>query len=470
MTDKDGKIQQSKPYNLRKKPAVVLCEKVLKNITDKALQKTSSDSSDDETEQTVIENTLVESDTETQSSVNFSSPLLASTPNPPTGSQQDLRELERDNSVTPARNNDLDPAVATFFNNVLTGPRAIRNRQGMAATTITDAFATLQTDARTPKFIAPTIFDPTSGNFESFIETFNRCAEINGWNEKHKIVFLESYLSGVAVSWYRDFKADHPLSNWNDIKTALEKEYGNPNYSREIRFQLLNKKQGAEEDIKVYFYGILELCKKLTPPPSDEVLLDYFERGLHPSYITQFNLLASSTMTQEKLKEVVNKLSNIRKRAVEAHMSDPLVTPPINRRDEGCATLNRTFVNKNRTKFNSERSARGQPKCYFCNKVGHLSYVCFNNPNNNASYDRANISNRSNFHNNEPHKQGGWHNSNARKNFNSQNSRQQTNYNSQNNKGRNRNDNYERNTPRNTYWDRASTGNNNAGRDNNTRQ
>lgn len=262
----------------------------------------------------------------------------------------------------------------------------LRNNQIMASTTISEAFDTLKEDTRTPKFLAPDIFDPCKDNAYTFIKGYERSADINNWKEHHKICYLQNYLSGVAINWYKDYKRANQNKKWDDVKNEFMKEYGNPNYYREIRFKLMNRKQRVDEDIKIYFYNILDLCNQLNPVPNTETILDYFESGLNSSYLTQYNLLTKPNMTLEDLKSVVNKLSDIKNRAVAAHMADPLVSTSVS----NCNVVRKSNQpNRQFYSNNSERTQQGKPRCRICQKIGHLSYVCFNNPNrNNASNSR----------------------------------------------------------------------------------
>lgn len=284
-----------------------------------------------------------------------------------------------------------DPYLSTFFNQIQkpntpnsTQQHPITNYTlpplPMASTTIREALGSLQADVRTPRYMAPEVYDPTKGSAETFLQNYDRCADMNNWKEQHKICYLESYLSGVAISWFRAYKNNSPNSKWEDIKAAFLHEYGNPNYCREIRFKLMNRKQRVDEDIKMYFYAILELCNKLPTFPSTEVIIDFFESGLHIDYLTQYNLLSTSNMSLEQLKTVVNKLSDIRSRAIAAHMTDPLIATAT----AGCNAVGNTRspITQNNRKWVTERSRLGKPRCLYCKRLGHLAYACLNNPNN----------------------------------------------------------------------------------------
>lgn len=77
-----------------------------------------------------------------------------------------------------------------------------------------------------------------------------------------------------------------------------------------------------------YIFVILELCNLLPTFPSTDLVVDYFEGGLHQIYLTQYNIQSMAVMSLEQLKTIVNKLIDIRIRAIGAHMADPLVNPP----------------------------------------------------------------------------------------------------------------------------------------------
>lgn len=85
-------------------------------------------------------------------------------------------------------------------------------------------------------------------------------------------------------------------------------------------------------------------------------------------------------MSLEQLKTVVNKLSDIRSRAIAAHMTDPLITTAT----AGCNAVGNTRSpnNQNNQRWNTERSRLGKPRCLYCKRLGHLAYACRDNPNN----------------------------------------------------------------------------------------
>jgi len=401
-----------------------------------------------------------------ESSINFSSNISASTPKISGSIDQTLSDSQSSdsegtftNTIPSVIESNKLPSLPKFLSDKTVSPLiAPIFKNPEMATTIREALGALQADVRVPKFESPFIFLPESGKAETFLQNYNRCSDNNGWRDEHRICFFENYLSGIAIKWYRDYKKDNPNNKWDDIKTAFLKEFGNPNHSREIRFALLNKKQQAEENIKVYLYGILELCNQLETFPSDEAIIEYFEMGIHQSYLTQYHLLSIPEMTLEQLKTVVNKLNNIRANTSAAHMLNPLTATQA----QGCNTLNNPN-NLNIPKLKSITDSRGEreinrqnkPKCLYCGRLGHYASECYSNPF--SKNNKPSQSNNRRYGSNYQHRQGD-------SNFN-QNFRQNQGGNLHNPGGNSRNQTNQGN--RASWWNNKPRG---AGQSSNFRQ
>ncbi|KAL1487715.1 hypothetical protein ABEB36_015622 [Hypothenemus hampei] len=104
-----------------------------------------------------------------------------------------------------------------------------------------------------PRFMAPTTFNPSSSQVVSFLSHYEAAANCNGWDDAYKIMYYRNFLDGPANEWYQQYAGDiaNSNNNWQAIKAAFRKEFLGRQY-RALQLRLANKRQTATETLRKY--------------------------------------------------------------------------------------------------------------------------------------------------------------------------------------------------------------------------
>jgi len=224
---------------------------------------------------------------------------------------------------------------------------------------------------RVPKFVSPTVFDPATSNVISFLKSYDEAALLNRWDEKYKIAYFGCFLKGVAQTWYDTYISDpaNESETWAKIKSTFMLEFGGESHLREIKLRLQNRKQGATEDIKNYFFDVIN---NQIDGISDERIIEYFENGLHPLYYERYALLRKPGMTIKDLKEITLKLSELHQLALMAQMNNSFATFNVQEKPRDVVESASKKPNVQNT-----RTRDGRPICFRCGKIGHTAVSCY---------------------------------------------------------------------------------------------
>ncbi|KAL1492233.1 hypothetical protein ABEB36_012715 [Hypothenemus hampei] len=137
------------------------------------------------------------------------------------------------------------------------------NGQTMAATdsTINDALRQI-IDPATPKFVQPPIFRPATDSPSSFLLGYERAAIGNGWTDIYKILYLGQFLESPAHKWYQKYLSNerNNANNWEMIKRDFKVEFMDSQQREVTSGPFFHRKQGHTEEVKHYYYELLDLA------------------------------------------------------------------------------------------------------------------------------------------------------------------------------------------------------------------
>lgn len=282
----------------------------------------------------------------------------------------------------------------------------------MANTTIFEVFNDTRQKAGVPKFVSPEIFTPGKNRAKEFIRTYERAAIANAWDNSLKIMYLGSFLEGIANRWYTRYVAKNPSKTWDDVKEDFVDEYGGENEDDEAEAKFENYKQREGESVQRYFYQLQTLAYDFDEDMNDKRFIKQFEKGLAPHIYPWYRTQKTSEMRIKDLKVIVERLKDI-----EDRQHTEKVEKPSQKLNENVQSTDR--VSKQRPQpssqylgpynpgknwertgqtspsfrpqpqnhfrpkrpqqpfpFNQTRTYMGQPKCYICGRQGHYASSC----------------------------------------------------------------------------------------------
>ncbi|KAL1492541.1 hypothetical protein ABEB36_010781 [Hypothenemus hampei] len=167
-----------------------------------------------------------------------------------------------------------------------------------------------------PRFMAPTTFNPNTGQVVSFLSQYEAAANCNGWDEAYKIMYFGNFLEGPANDWYQNYANNiaNRDNDWQTIKADFRKEFIGERQSRTMKIKLSNKRQSSSEPLRKYYYDLLTLAKEVDPMMPFEVFKEHFESGIHSSLLEPYYMTNDNVVDHASLKTLVMKLDDVEKR------------------------------------------------------------------------------------------------------------------------------------------------------------
>nr|XP_015836512.1 PREDICTED: uncharacterized protein LOC107398096 [Tribolium castaneum] len=222
----------------------------------------------------------------------------------------------------------------------------------MADTTIRQALATAKTPA-TPKFLSPPSFNPATVDPNTFIQTYNRVALANAWDDNLKIAYLPIFLEKAASVWYNEYtgEAQNATKTWRQLVADFLEEFGRGNSTKNARMRFESRKQGVNEDIKSYYFELLSLQQEYDPQMSDATFRMFFEEGLLPQLAETFLMFSDPEMSKRDIKNLVFKISEVKKKSLINNISADSAFVTMNDRTH----RQQTEANRSRTSHEENR-------------------------------------------------------------------------------------------------------------------
>ena len=132
----------------------------------------------------------------------------------------------------------------------------------------------------------------------SFIAQFENCSEINQWNEREKILMLQSSLTGNALSilWHLGSNKDY---SYEELVDMLKARYGSKGQMATYRLQLRTRRQSRDESLGNLMQDIRKLMALAYPGKMSE-LIEEIARDVFIEALYDRNLALQVLMKEPK--------------------------------------------------------------------------------------------------------------------------------------------------------------------------
>jgi Retrotransposon gag protein/Zinc knuckle len=265
-----------------------------------------------------------------------------------------------------------------------------------------------------------------------WLDEFNRCAEVNGYEIGDKLNIVRGYLKNEAQTWLDQIEGNHAtrFQSWQQIgnrnfEQAFITRFRNPGRLLQWRMELNNKLQQPHETVHQYAQAIRKLIKKADTEgrmtESEKVF--HFSKGLRREIAAQVTtqLTFQPNATLEQMIEAASQIENHGKLYPETLVGFysnpqvnqyqrnnylPLPAPPaqnpltnesvlsilqalgnLNLNQQSHPQSNNVDSYNQNNNFQRQRQPRNPPTCYKCRQPGHIARNCptnqpvVNNPN-----------------------------------------------------------------------------------------
>lgn len=148
----------------------------------------------------------------------------------------------------------------------------------------------------------------SSENATDFIEKYLLAADSNNWTEQSKLKLFPNHLGGIAINWFKHYKAKAPnniIPNWETLKTDFLQAFTPLAQCSSLSAILENKLQGPNETTLSYLLDITTTCRRYDPNITEAQIIPHILRGLRPEILQKVLTKQNDTLDslEKNLKE-----------------------------------------------------------------------------------------------------------------------------------------------------------------------
>ena len=257
--------------------------------------------------------------------------------------------------------------------------------------------------------VKPEKFAGTS-SFHSFIAKFENCCEINGWDEREKLLMLKNSLTGNAVSILWEFGSEKQQS-YSELVERLKVRYGFEGQSESFRRKLRARRQHHGETLCSLEQEIRKLISLAYPGETSNIIeliaRDAFIEALSDRDLA-LQILAKEPKTLEMAYQVAIRLKSCQDLIYSAKRHESLTSESDEKicrveKEAGDREQKQTSdqrkemvqaiqdVTERVSQFgadleklkclstctiNTSRPYKKTVRCFHCNKEGHMRFQC----------------------------------------------------------------------------------------------
>ena len=148
-------------------------------------------------------------------------------------------------------------------------------------------------------------------SFKDFIQIYEICCQINGWQNQDKKLRLAMYLTGLPLQLYFSMMKEPSWQNttYEQVKERIEELITPLDNEISAERKIQERMQFPSEKPTLYFLAKRKLIEELAPEASIQKKLFYIMVGLSKEYLDQVAHTAFTTVEElnDKLKELESK-------------------------------------------------------------------------------------------------------------------------------------------------------------------
>ncbi|XP_074029681.1 uncharacterized protein isoform X2 [Leptinotarsa decemlineata] len=230
-------------------------------------------------------------------------------------------------------------------------------------------------------------FCPRKSDLSSkkWLDKIEQLAQINGWDDRLKILNMQSRLTGLAKSWWNSLDSyDHTWMEWKQIIEAAFPDHRDfPSTLRKMSTRIKSPIETWTE----YYFSKMELLRAceiqgknavamIIDDITDLVIQNGAKAGRYCDPETLFSEYISSLAPEERLRCDVGETRL--KKFSRSHREDHKSTFVENKHKNASSQLKRNWkcFNCNQPGHFSKSCPRPRLECKFCKRLGHLENKC----------------------------------------------------------------------------------------------
>ncbi|RWS03246.1 retrovirus-related Pol polyprotein from transposon 297-like protein [Dinothrombium tinctorium] len=251
-----------------------------------------------------------------------------------------------------------------------------------------------------------------------WIKSYESVATALNWSEESKFRKFRAYLTGPAADWYDvcvESREEQPKS-YEELRKMFLEEF---HHEDEILMRIKERKQLSHESVQTYIYSKVQMCQQLDNKMSDAEILRCVYEGMNPEIKREARIFNPSSYTE--LLAIAKRIETAKREQQEIAESISVKEPVKDKREElieqvlrsvnammrKLAANERPVPTQNNHQFqnavsdltrgdrrNAPRNLNGSPRCFLCNRVGHIARFCrFNVPQEPQRNYNSNVNN-----------------------------------------------------------------------------
>ena len=133
-------------------------------------------------------------------------------------------------------------------------------------------------------------------------------ATANRWTNENILDLFPTHLSGIALSWFQNYRSRVPALDWNALKTEFITAFTPIALADNLNSIMERKIQGANEPSLNFLVDIITTCKRCKPGIADTDIIAFVIQGLKPEICKYITTLQNTTL--HELEQNLRKAEN----------------------------------------------------------------------------------------------------------------------------------------------------------------